>query len=144
MLSPRLLSLALCAAYDPDAPILPGVVAGPLDLWPVPQIYNARWDQFTSDCPVHDWAEVDVQIAPGVSAADAAAYLRRVAAWLDDHGDELLAHPRLAEALGAPVPVATRRACTPRPHLQARDNLRRAIEERTPKPAPKPKRKRKA
>ena len=135
----RYLSLALCNLGDPDAEILPGVVAGPLDFWPVPQLYDARFDQMVSDCPEHDWAEVDVQLAPGVSAADAAAYLRRVAAWLDEHGGELLAHPRVVEALGAPVPSERRRNRAPRAHLRARDDLRRAIEERRPARNPNPK-----
>jgi hypothetical protein len=134
----RYLSLALCTAHDPDAEILPGVVAGPLDLWPVPQLYDARLDQLIGDCPVHDWAEVDVQLAPGVSAADAAAYLRRVAAWLDEHGAELLAHPRVVEALGSAAPIERRIKRTPRAHLTARDNLRVAVEERAPTRKPKP------
>lgn len=130
----RYLSLALCEAYDPDAEILPGVVAGPLDQWPVPQLYNARFDMLISDNSEHDWAEVDVQIAPGVSSSTAAAYLRRVAAWLDEHGAELLAHPRVVEELGAPRPIDPRRV--PRLHLHARDNLRVAVERGLPKRKP--------
>lgn len=139
MNAPRFLSLALCAAYDPDAEILPGVVCGPLDHWPVPLLYNARFDQLISDSSEHDWAEVDVQIAPGVSAETAAAYLRRVAAWLDAHGAELLAHPRVVEQLGAPLPSSPpRKLRIPRAHLRARDDLRVAVEQRTPTRKPKP------
>lgn len=135
----RYLSLALCKAHDPDAEILPGIVAGPLDLWPVPQIYDARVDGFVgSYCPEHAWPEVDVQIAPGVSSETAAAYLRRVAAWLDAHGEELLAHPRVVEELGSGASSDQRREDAPHEHLRARDRLRIAIEKRLPTRKPKP------
>jgi hypothetical protein len=129
----RHMSLALCNLGDPDAEILPGVVCGcSLDFWPVPQLNDARYDHLVSDCPEHNWAEVDVQIAPGVSAETAAAYLRRVAAWLDKHGEALLNHPRLVEQLGAPMPDDQRRNAVPRAHLRGRDDLRVAIEKRAP------------
>jgi hypothetical protein len=137
MNSPRFLSLALCAAYDPDAEILPGVVCGPLDQWPVPQLYDARHDCLVSDSSEHDWPEVDVQIAPGVSSSTAAAYLRRVAAWLDAHGEALLAHPRVVEQLGDPRPAPSRHQ-VPRAHLRARDDLRVAVEQRIPTRKSKP------
>lgn len=133
-MSYRYISLALCTAYDPDAEILPGVVDAVHDVWPVPQWYDARLDALHGDYSEHNWAEVDVQIAPGVSADAAAAYLRRVAAWLDEHGAELLAHPRVVEELGAPRPIDPRRV--PRLHLHARDNLRVAVERGLPKRKP--------
>jgi hypothetical protein len=126
----RYLSLALLKASDPDAEILPGVIVGhTLDYWPVPQLYDARYDCFSRDHSEHNWADVDVQLAHGVSAQTAAAYLRRVAAWLDEHGADLLAHHRVVEAMGAPP---QQRDDAPRAHLRAREDLREAVEQRIP------------
>lgn len=133
MRSVRYLSLAFEPGEAFDGELLPGVVDGAADVWPVPECYNATLDRPVAQTSEHDWFELDVLISPHLTPSEAAARLRHIAAWLDAHGEALMSHPRLKEQLAKPSMngMPKRR---PHAHLSARDQLRAAVERSNTKP----------